>query len=158
MPRLPYFIVDAAERRVFYPNIFIAQLQRVKKSLIFALLSEVKLVCLCLLSCSVVSSSLQLHGLQPAKLLCPWNFAGKNMGVGCHFLLQEIFLIQGLSHVSCIGRWIFYHWSHLNLSLLLLLLLSHFSRVRLCATPQTAAHQAPLSLGFSRQEHYCKSI
>ena len=38
--------------------------------------------------------------------------------------------------------------------LLLLLLLSHFSRVRLCATPQTAAHQAPLSLGFSRQEHW----
>ena len=39
-------------------------------------------------------------------------------------------------------------------SLLLLLLLSHFSRVRLCATPQTAAHQAPPSLGFSRQEHW----
>ena len=36
---------------------------------------------------------------------------------------------------------------------LLLLLLSHFSRVWLCATPQTAAHQAPPSLGFSRQEH-----
>ena len=36
----------------------------------------------------------------------------------------------------------------------LLLLLSHFSRVRLCATPQTAAHQAPLPLGFSRQEHW----
>ena len=35
-----------------------------------------------------------------------------------------------------------------------LLLLSHFSRVRLYATPQTAAHQAPLSLGFSRQEHW----
>ena len=34
----------------------------------------------------------------------------------------------------------------------ILLLLSHFSRVRLCATPQTA-HQAPRSLGFSRQEH-----
>ena len=34
-----------------------------------------------------------------------------------------------------------------------LLLLSHFSRVRLCVTPQTAAHQAPPSLGFSRQEH-----
>ena len=33
-------------------------------------------------------------------------------------------------------------------------LLSHFSRVRLCATPQTAAHQAPPSLGFSRQEHW----
>ena len=38
--------------------------------------------------------------------------------------------------------------------LLLLLLLSHFSRVRLCATPQTAAHQASPSLGFSRQEHW----
>ena len=38
--------------------------------------------------------------------------------------------------------------------LLLLLLLSRFSRVRLCATPQTAGHQAPPSLGFSRQEHW----
>ena len=33
-------------------------------------------------------------------------------------------------------------------------LLSRFSRVRLCAIPETAAHQAPLSLGFSRQEHW----
>ena len=33
-------------------------------------------------------------------------------------------------------------------------LLSHFSRVRLCATPLMAAHQAPPSLGFSRQEHW----
>ena len=37
---------------------------------------------------------------------------------------------------------------------LLLLLLSRFSRVRLCATTQTAAHQASPSLGFSRQEHW----
>ena len=37
---------------------------------------------------------------------------------------------------------------------MVLLLLSHFSRVRLCVTPQTAAHQAPPSLGFSRQEHW----
>ena len=37
---------------------------------------------------------------------------------------------------------------------LLLLLLSRFSRVRLCATPEMAAHKAPLSLGFSRQEHW----
>ena len=37
---------------------------------------------------------------------------------------------------------------------LLLLLLSRFSRVRLCATPWTAAHQASPSLGFSRQEHW----
>ena len=38
---------------------------------------------------------------------------------------------------------------------LLLLLLSHFSRVRLCWTPETAAHGAhPPSLGFSRQEYW----
>ena len=34
------------------------------------------------------------------------------------------------------------------------LMLSHFSRVRLCVTPWTAAYQAPWSLGFSRQEHW----
>ena len=38
--------------------------------------------------------------------------------------------------------------------LLLLLLLSRFSRIRLCVTPEMAAHEAPLSLGFSRQEHW----
>ena len=42
----------------------------------------------------------------------------------------------------------------LLLLLLLLLLLSRFSRVRLCATPQMAAHQALPSLGFSRQEYW----
>ena len=36
-------------------------------------------------------------GLQPSRLLCPWDFPGKNTGVGCHFLLQGIFLMQGLN-------------------------------------------------------------
>ena len=36
----------------------------------------------------------------------------------------------------------------------LLLLLSRFSHVQLCATPYMAAHQAPLSTGFTRQEHW----
>ena len=31
----------------------------------------------------------------PARLLCPWDFPGKNTGVGCHFLLQGIFLTWG---------------------------------------------------------------
>ena len=44
--------------------------------------------------------------------------------------------------------------SRISIYALLLLLLSRFSRVRLCATPEMAAHQAPLSLGFSRQEHW----
>ena len=37
------------------------------------------------------------HGLQPTRLLCPWDFPGKSTGVGCHFLLQEIFPTQGLN-------------------------------------------------------------
>ena len=45
-------------------------------------------------------------------------------------------------------------WKKFFLAILLLLLLSHCSRVRLCATPWMAAHQAPPSLGFSRQEHW----
>ena len=36
-------------------------------------------------------------GLKPARFLCPWDFPGKNMGVDCHFLLQGIFLTQGLN-------------------------------------------------------------
>ena len=48
-----------------------------------------------LFSCWVVSNSLWPHGLQHARLLCPWDFPGKNTGVGCHFLLQEIFPTQG---------------------------------------------------------------
>ena len=35
-------------------------------------------------------------GLSPSKLLCPWNFPGKNIGVDCPFLIQGIFLTQGL--------------------------------------------------------------
>ena len=46
--------------------------------------------------CSVVSNSLQSHhGLYPTRLLCPWDFIGKNTGVGCHSVLQGIFLTQG---------------------------------------------------------------
>ena len=40
---------------------------------------------------------LQSQGLKPARILCPWDFPDKNTGVGCHFLLQGIFLIQGLN-------------------------------------------------------------
>ena len=51
---------------------------------------------------SVVPNSLQPHRLQPARLLIPWNFPGRNTGVGGHFLLQETFPTQG-SRVSCIA-------------------------------------------------------
>ena len=89
-----------------------------------------------------------------------WDFPGRNTGMGCHSLLQGIFLIQGSKLylpqlLYC--RWILDHWATReapNLALLLLLL-SRLSRVQLCATPETAAYQAPPSLGFSR--HYMTS-
>ena len=51
-------------------------------------------VCVCLVV-SAMSDSSQPHGLQPSRLLCPWNSPGKKAGVGRHALLQGIFLTQG---------------------------------------------------------------
>ena len=42
---------------------------------------------------SVVSDSVRPHGLQPTRLLHPWDSPGKNTGVGCHFLLQRHSLV-----------------------------------------------------------------
>ena len=58
------------------------------------------------------------------------------------------------SHFNFCAHYIIYFVGLHDLLLLMLLLLNHFSRPRLCATPQTAAYQAPPSLGFSRQEHW----
>ena len=58
-------------------------------------------------------------------------------------LLQAPFVAENLGCSRCADTWGF-----------MLLLLSCFSRVRLCATPEMAAHHAPPSLGFSRQEHW----
>ena len=49
---------------------------------------------------SVVSDSLWPHGLQPARLLCPWDSPGKNTGVGCHALLQGILPNPGIEPKS----------------------------------------------------------
>ena len=46
---------------------------------------------------SIMSKSLWLHGLWPLRLLHSWYFLGKNTGMGFHFLLQGIFLTQGLN-------------------------------------------------------------
>ena len=54
-------------------------------------------VCVCVSEYSVVSDSLQPHGLKPVSLLCPWDFPSKNAGVGCHALLQGIFPAQGVN-------------------------------------------------------------
>ena len=49
------------------------------------------LVCGWVGACSVMSDSLQPHGLEPARLLGPWGFLSKSTRVGCHFHLQGIF-------------------------------------------------------------------
>ena len=49
-------------------------------------------------TCSVMSYSFcDPHDLQPTRLLCPQNLPGQNTGMGCLFLLQGIFLIQGMT-------------------------------------------------------------
>ena len=46
---------------------------------------------------SIVFDTLWPHGLQPTRLLCPWDSPGKNNGVGCHILLQGNLLTQELN-------------------------------------------------------------
>ena len=52
------------------------------------------------------------YGLQPTRLLCPWNSLGENTEEGCHFLLQGIFLTQGLNPGLPYCRQILYQLSH----------------------------------------------
>ena len=66
-------------------------------------------MCVFVLSHSFGSNFLQLHGLFPSRLLCPWKFPGKNTGAGCHCLLQGIFPTQGLNPRLLHCRQILYH-------------------------------------------------
>ena len=74
-----------------------------------------------------MSDSVGPHRQQPTRLPRPWDSPGKNTGVGCHFLLQ----CRQVKSES-----------------------ESLSRVRLLATPWTAAYQAPASMGFSRQGYW----
>ena len=57
----------------------------------------------CMLVCSVMSDSLRHLGLQPGRLLCPWDFLGKHTEVGYRLLLQGIFLTHGWNpHFLCL--------------------------------------------------------
>ena len=125
-------------------------------------------------SCSVLSDSSQPHGLQPTRLLPPWDFPGKNTGVGCHRLLCVWYLAVAAKSLqlcptlcdSVDGRQptrLPHPWDspgkntgvdcHFLLQWMKVKVKS-LSRVRLFATPWTAAHQGPLSMGFSRQEYW----
>ena len=78
-----------------------------------------------------------------------WNVLNRSM---------KKFLYKRYTHLLGQG-WVGFQGQKKNIiclikDMFMLLLLSRFSRVRLCATPQMAAYQAPPSLGFSRQEHW----
>ena len=71
-------------------------------------------VCVCVCARVCVSSSVVPDSVTPwtiAKLLCSWDFPDKNSGVGCHFLLQGIFLTQGLNASLLLSRRILNHWA-----------------------------------------------
>ena len=61
-------------------------------------------VCVC--SITQFFPTLRSYGLWPARFLCPWNFPGKNTGMGCQFLYQGIFSTQG-SKMCLLHLW---HW------------------------------------------------
>ena len=78
---------------------FAFQIKKIMRNVSFIFLS-------CVQVCSGMCDSLQPPGLQPAKLLCPWNVPAKNTGVGCHFHLQGIFPTQGLNlHLLLLLHW-----------------------------------------------------
>ena len=53
-----------------------------------------------------MSDSLRPNGLQPTRILCPWNFPGKNARVGCHDLIHGIFPTQVLNlYLLCLLHW-----------------------------------------------------
>ena len=59
---------------------------------------------------SVVSDSLRLHGLQPTRLLCPWDLPGKRTGVGCHGLLSlYIYIYMCVCVCVCVCVYIHIH-------------------------------------------------
>ena len=66
-------------------------------------LCDCMFVCMCAHSCLTLCDRMDCS---PTRLLCPWDFPGKNTGVGCHFPLQEIFTTQGSnSHLLCLLHW-----------------------------------------------------
>jgi len=85
------------------------------------------LLLLLLLSCFSRVHLVRPHRQQPTRLCHPRDSPGKNTGVGCHFLLQCM-KVKSESEIA--------------------------QSVRLFMTPWTAAHQAPPSVGFSRQEYW----
>ena len=102
-------------------------------------------------------SRVQLFVIPSARLLCPWDSSGKNTRVGCHSLLQGIFQAQGSNPSLLHCGQILYHLSHQGSPQSVYAVLcgaQSLSCARLFGTPWTVACQAPLSMGFFRQEYW----
>ena len=114
-----------------------------------------------------MSDSVRPHRRQPTRLPRPWDSPGKNTGVGCHFLLQckkvksqsevaqSCLILSDPMDCSLPGSSIHgifqarvLEWGAIAFSMCM------FSCVQLFATPWSVAHQAPLSMGFSRLEYW----
>ena len=92
---------------------------------------------------SIFSSSICHEVMGPdAMILAFWMSYKPNFSLSSFIFIKRLFSSSSLSAT----RVVLYAY--------MLLLLSRFSHVRLCATPETAAHQDPPSLGFSRQEYW----
>ena len=99
----------------------------IKRRLLLGRKAMTILLLLLLSRFSSVSNSVRPHRRKPTRLPHHWDSPGKNTGVGCHFLLQSMKVK------------------------------SEREAAQLCPTPSdpwTAAYQAPLSMGFSRQEYW----
>ena len=82
------------------------------KRILHLLTSAYPITCLCVNAWLCLT--LWSHGQQPTRLFCPWNISVKNIGVGCHFLLQGTFSTQGSnSHLLHLlhRRWILCPWA-----------------------------------------------
>ena len=70
----------------------------------------------CFLVTKLCPTLLQPHGQEPNRLPSPWDFPGKNTGVGCHFLFQGITQPRGRTQVSCITGRFYTTWATGKLS------------------------------------------
>ena len=58
----------------------------------------------CYLVANLCPTLLRCHEPEPSRLLCSWNFSGKNTRVGSHFILQGSSKPKDQTHISCTGR------------------------------------------------------
>ena len=123
-----------------------------------------------------MSCPLRPRGLQPARLLYPWNFPGRDTGAGCHFLLQGNFPTQGLNPGFLHCRQALYplshqgtgkanakvcvslyskEWTSNTLSQVIKSSILNYYFVDLCKSANFSGHQYPLSQNKGASPHHC---